>query len=116
MNPANARHVAASVELPLFARAGMGTALTALSGIAFLFVCMILPLVGKAGVATVHARQNHIAFLVTLLLALGLGIAATYSKLQRRKLDQSPLPHFTLLLTVLNSLLLLALVTGLLKI
>lgn len=96
--------------------ANAGTALTIAAGLSFLFVCMILPLVGKAGVQTVHAKQNHYAFLAALLVSLFLSIAATWAKMARRRVDQSPLPVLSLTLTGLCLLLLISLFAGLLKI
>lgn len=101
---------------PFFARPEVGSALTVLSGLSFLFVCMILPLVGKAGMMTVHARENYFAFTATLAASLVLAVLATLSKLQRRKIDQSPLPLFSLVLAALTGLLLAALLLGLLRI
>lgn len=93
-----------------------GTVFTVLSGLTFLFTAMILPLVGKAGVRTVHARQNFIAFLSVLLCSLVTGALATYSKMSRRATDGSPLPLLSMVLTGLCTLLLIALLLGLLKI
>lgn len=94
----------------------VGSVLTVLSGLSFLFVCMILPLVGKAGSATVHAGLNTMAFAASLILTLVMAALATWSKLARRHLDQSPLPYFSIILVALSALLLLALATGLLRI
>lgn len=107
---------AAPDAVPLFDRPGVGSLFTILSGLAFLFLCMILPLVGKAGAVTVHARANFVAFLVALLACIALAALATVSKLQRRRIDGSPLPVFSIVLLGLSTLLLLALVTGLLRI
>lgn len=97
-------------------RPAVGTGLTIASGLFFLVVCMILPLVGKAGVHTSHYLQNYLAFLVSLLLTAGTSGLAVYSKLERRKIDGSPLPYFSILVAALSVLLLLALLLGLLKI
>lgn len=107
---------AAAAEIPFFAREYVGTALTVASGLAFLFVCMILPIVGKAGSVVSHARENFLAFLTALLVSLALAVLAAVSKLERRKLDGSPMPTFSFLLGGLCALLLVALLTGLLKI
>lgn len=107
--------VAVSAESS-FTRPEVGTALTAASGLSFLFVCMILPLVGKSGSVTVHSRANTLAFLGALLLTVVLAGLASMSKLQRRRVDQSPLPYFSLILCCLSVLLLLALAGGLLRI
>lgn len=106
----------ASGAPPFFTRPEVGTFLTVLSGLAFLFVCMILPLVGKAGVATEHVGQNTAAFTVVLVLTLALAVAASWSKWARSRLDQSPRPYFSLILAGLTVLLLLAQALGLLKI
>ena len=105
-----------SNNAPFFTRPEVGTFLTVLSGLAFLFVCMTLPLVGKAGVATVHVRQNTMAFTAVLVLTLALAIAASWSKWARCRVDQSPRPYFSLILAGLSALLLVALALGLLKI
>ena len=47
-----------------------------------------------------------------LLASLALAVLATISKLARRRVDGSPLPWATLVLTVLDLLLLAALFTG----
>lgn len=94
----------------------VGSALTILSGLSFLMLCMCLPLVGRAGTAVPHASKNTLAFLVVLLVSLALAAAAVYSKLERRKVDGSPLPYLSIGLGSLCILFLLALVAGLLKI
>ena len=116
MSKQNANNQNEADTTPLFTRPEVGTLLTVLSGLAFLFVCMVLPLVGKAGVATVHVRQNTVAFTAALLVTLVLAIAASWSKWERSRLDQSPRPYFSLILAGLSALLLVALVLGLLKI
>ena len=105
-----------SEERAFFERPAVGTALTILSGLAFLFVCMILPIVAKAAKDTVHLRQNTLAFVSALALCLVLAGLATWSKMKRRAVDQSPLPVFSMVLCTLSLLLLLALSTGLLRI
>lgn len=106
----------AASEDPVLARPAVGTALTIASGLAFLFLCMILPLVGKAGVMRDHYTANFVAFLMVLILTGVLAGLAVYSKLQRRHIDASPLPKFSMLILGLSVLLFLALVSGLLKI
>lgn len=107
------------------AASSTGQWLSIVFGLFFLFLCMILPLVGKAAMggsgspgagpaATVW--KNQLFFTVTLLLTLTVGAAAFYSKWLRRKADGSPFPHFTAGLLGVVLALLLALVTGLLKI
>lgn len=100
----------------LLARPEVGTGLTIASGLSFLLLCMVLPLVGKAGVETVHYTKNLIAFLLVLLVTGALSGLAVYSKLQRRHEDGSPLPKFSMAILSLSGLLLVALLTGLLKI
>ena len=101
---------------PFFARPAVGSTFTILSGVTFLFVCMLLPLVGKAGTVVPNAEKNYKAFLAAVLLSMAMGVLATISKLERRKIDASPLPLFSLLLSGLSTLLLVALLLGLLKI
>lgn len=101
---------------PFFARPLVGSTFTILSGVSFLFVAMILPLVGKAGTVVPNADKNYKGFLAALLVSLAMGVLATISKLERRKIDASPLPLFSLILTALSVLLLVALLLGLLKI
>jgi len=102
-----------------------GQVLTVLFGLLFLFQCMILPLVGKAALqgsgspgagpaATVW--KNQLFFLAMLLLTLGAGAAAFYSKWLRRQADGSPFPKVTAGLLALTLLLLLSFATGLLGI
>lgn len=100
----------------LLAKPWFGTLLTTLSGLSFLLVCMILPLVGKAGVRTTYAAENQRAFLATLLVATFFAAAASWSKISRRHIDNSPLPMFSLILLALCLLLLVALFMGLLHI
>jgi peptidoglycan/LPS O-acetylase OafA/YrhL len=99
-----------------FARPTVGTFLTVLSGLSFLFVCMILPLVGKAAILTDRYPKNRFWFTVALLVSLALGMLAIFSKMTRRKLDQSPLPLFSIALTGIGFVLLIALFAGLLHI
>ena len=119
---------AAAVAQPkgsFFAQPAVGSVLTVMGGVAFLFLCMILPLVGPAAAGgsgspgaarAAHYTLNFIAFLSVLLVTMGLSVAAILSKLERRKVDNSPLPFFSILLTALCVLLLVALFTGLLAI
>ncbi|MCB1068930.1 MAG: hypothetical protein H7A43_01900 [Verrucomicrobia bacterium] len=96
--------------------AWFGSLLTILSGLSFLFMCMTIPLVGKAAVMTSHAAANFYTFLAILLLSLTLAVLATISKLERRKVDGSPLPWFSFILVGVCLLLLVSLLLGLLKI
>jgi hypothetical protein len=101
---------------PAFALPQVGTALTLLSGLSFLVVSMLLPMVGKAAVKVVHYRQNVLTFSAVLLLSTILAVLAVVSKMQRRRIDGSPLPYFSLLMLALCVGLGAALVAGLLKI
>lgn len=73
-----------------------GTALAVASGLSFFFLCMILPLVGPAGSRVDHAGANKVAFLSVLLVTFTLAALAVFSKMGRRKMDESPLPFFSL--------------------
>jgi len=103
-------------ETPWLSRPEVGSGLSIVSGLAFLFLCMLLPLVGKAGAQTDHYTQNFIAFLLVLLITLGLSGAAVKSKLDRRARDGSPLPKFSLMILGFSVLFFFALISGLLKI
>ncbi len=94
----------------------VGSSLTVASGLAFLVVCMIIPLVGKAGAATDHYLKNWVTFFVALVITLLLSGVAIYSKRLRAKLDASPAPVFSLLIFGATSVLMVALLLGLLKI
>ena len=74
----------------------VGTTFAVLSGLSFFFLCMILPLVGPAGSRVPHAGQNKVAFLSVLVLTFVLAGLSAFSKMGRRKIDQSPLPLFSL--------------------
>jgi hypothetical protein len=97
-----------------FAHPAVGSFLTVLSGLSFLWLCMLLPLVGKAGSVTPFARQNYFVFLGFLLLTLTLCGTAIASKMARRRRDGSPPPVLTLGLAAICALLLLAQLAGLL--
>ncbi len=100
----------------LFALPAVGSTLLVLAGLSFMMVCMTLPLVGPAGAAVPWAEQNFRTFLSILLLTLILGGLSLVSKLMRRRLDGSPFPRASAALTGLCLFLLVALLTGLLKI
>lgn len=99
----------------LYARPAVGSMLSVLAGLSFLWLCMLLPLVGKAGAVASFTRQNTFVFLGFLLLTLGLCAVAVGSKILRRRRDGSPPPIFSLVLAGLCGLLLIALVSGLLS-
>ena len=63
-----------------------------------------------------YPQKNFLTFLGVLLIALVLSLLAIFSKLERRKLDQSPLPLFSIVLSGFCVLLLVALLTGLLRV
>lgn len=113
----------------------VGTALTVAAALSFQFLCMVLPLVGKAGMFPQreyavrgllnlpgphgfdgYVTQNRIAFLTVLFVTLGLSAAATYSKIQSRKIDGGPFPKLSAVLGACCIGLFLAHVTGLLQI
>lgn len=94
----------------------IGSVLTILAGLSFLVTCMILPLVGKAGAQVYHYPKNYMAFLVAVLVSIGLSGMATKLKLERSRLDGSPRPKFSMAILGVSLALLLALLTGLLKI
>jgi len=93
-----------------------GSLLTIASGLAFLFLLMILPLVGAAGYATSYYRTNFTAFLCVLLFSLLLAVLAVISKMARRKIDGSPLPWMSICLCGVFVVLLISLLGGLLHI
>ncbi|HPG01168.1 MAG TPA: hypothetical protein PLE77_14010 [Kiritimatiellia bacterium] len=99
----------------------VGSVFTIASGVSFLFLCMILPLVGPAAThgsgspgagPAPQLPQNRMAFTGVLLLSLALAVLAVFSKMERRKIDKSPLPIYSFLLVGLCVLLLVAFVTG----
>ena len=107
--------------IPFMALPMAGNVLTILSGLSFLFLCTILPLVGPAAVhgsgspgagAVPHLKQNYIAFSATLAVSLLLAVAAVYSKSERRKIDGSPLPWFSIALVAVLVFILIAFVFG----
>ncbi len=108
--------------MPPFAKPGVGTALTIMAGLSTYFLLMILPLVGPAAVhgsgspgsgPAPHLVKNYIAFTSVLILSLALAALAATSKLQRRKIDGSPLPWYSLALCTMLILMAVALVFGL---
>ncbi|HMP72810.1 MAG TPA: hypothetical protein PKE55_06045 [Kiritimatiellia bacterium] len=94
----------------------VGSVLTILAGLSFLVLAMLLPLVGKAGAVTDHYTQNLIAFSSVLVVTLALSVAATMSKLQRRREDGSPFPYFSAIVLGFTLLFGVSLMLGLLKI
>jgi hypothetical protein len=94
--------------LDVYALPAVGSFLSVLAGLSFLWLCMLLPLVGKAGAVTPFARHNYFVFLGFLLLTLALSGMAIGSKMTRRRRDGSPPPLFTLGLAGISVLLLIA--------
>ncbi len=110
------QHNKLNIEYPLLAHPTTGTVLAILSGLSFLFLCMILPIVGPAAAARPYYATNYRAFLGVLLISLALALLAFFSKLQRRSMDSSPFPASSLALAMLLVGMLFALLMGLLKI
>jgi len=107
-----------------FASSLLGQWLSIAFGLLFLFQCMILPLVGKAAMGGSGSPgagpadtvgQNQFFFAAMLLVTLAVGAAAFYSKWLRHKRDQSPFPKVTAGLLGVVIAILLAFVSGLLK-
>jgi hypothetical protein len=108
-------------EGSFFAKPEVGSLFTILSGLALLVLMMILPLVGPAaahGSGSPGAYQapwygkNVATFLGFLCLAFVLAALAVVSKLERRKVDQSPLPWYSIGLCAGYVILLIAFLTG----
>ncbi len=115
---------AVQATVPFFARPAVGSFFTIASGVLFLFLCMILPLVGPAAVhgsgspgagPAPHLKQNYMAFSSVLFFSLLTAVLAVRSKLERRKIDGSPLPWYSIGLLAICVFILIALVTGLLN-
>lgn len=114
----------AEVKYPFLANPVLGNALTALAGVVFLFLLMIFPLVGPAAVRgsgspgagpAPHLKFNYMAFSAVLGLALILALAAVVSKIERRKMDGSPLPFYSIALVMVLLAILVAFALGLLS-
>lgn len=112
-----------TANLPFFERPVVGSFFTILSALSFYLVCMILPLVGPAAAhgsgspgatAAANYHQNFVAFLTVLLISLALAVLALISKLQRRKIDQSPFPLYSAGLCAVCGFLVFALFAGML--
>ena len=102
----------AKYEEGLMFKAATGTTLAVASGLSFFFLCMILPLVGPAGSRVEHAGQNQAVFMAVLLITFMLAALSAYSKLGRRKIDNSPLPKLSLGLGGVCVLILVVLLSG----
>lgn len=90
-----------SNNTPVLLRSATGSVLAFSAGISFYLLCMILPLVGPAGSRVEHRGRNLAAFLFVLFLTLALSGAASWAKLERRKVQGGVLPWFSLGLCVL---------------
>ena len=104
-----------------FAMPWVGTLFTVLSGLSFLILMMILPIVGPAasqGSGSPGAYRapwytsNVIWFLSVLFVSFLLAVMAVVSKMERRKVDESPMPYLSVGLCGICILLLIALITG----
>ena len=100
----------------LFVHPIVGSALAALSGISFLFLCMLLSLVGRQGSAVDWAAANSKSFLLVLCMTLLFAILSFLSKSLRRSADHSPFPLASAALIGLCLFIGLAHFTGLLRI
>jgi hypothetical protein len=81
---------------PILYRPSTGSALTFSAGLSFYLLCMIMPLVGPSGSRVEHHGQNLATFLFVLFLTFALSGAASWSKLQSRKVQGGALPWFSL--------------------
>ena len=70
---------------------------------------------GPHGFAS-YVGANKITFVIVWCVAAALALAATMSKLQRRRQDGSPFPAFSVVLLFCCSVLMIAHVTGYLRI
>lgn len=103
-------------EGSFFAKPAVGSTFTVLSAVAFLVLCMVLPLVGQAAAVVEYRQKNFYTFLAVLIVCFVLAALAVFSKLERRKLDQSPLPYSSLGLCAICLVLFIALITGMLSV
>ena len=81
---------------PILLRPAVGSALAFSAGLSFYLLCMIMPLVGPSGSRVEHQGRNLAAFLFVLLLTLAFAGAASWSKLECRKVHGGGLPWFSL--------------------
>lgn len=100
-------------NMELLYRPGTGNLLTLLAAISFQFMIITLPLVGPAGSVAPHALMNFITYLLILLLTMTLSALAFYSKMKRRKIDESGFPYISAGLLAGTFFFLFALFTGL---
>jgi cytochrome b561 len=86
----------ANNNTPILFRPATGSALAFSAGLSFYLLCMIMPLVGPSGSRVEHHAKNFSAFLFVLFLTFTLAAAASWSKLQCRKVHGGALPWFSL--------------------
>ena len=86
---------------PILFRPATGSALAFSAGLSFYLLCMIMPLVGPSGNRVEHHGRNLATFLFVLFLTLALSGAASWAKLQCRKVQGGALPWFSLSLCAL---------------
>ncbi|MBT8043219.1 MAG: hypothetical protein KJN67_03385 [Pontiella sp.] len=96
----------------LCSKSTTGTAMAVLAGLFFFLLSMMLPLVGPAGSRVEHQGRNLAAFLFVLVLTFALSGAASWSKLECRKVQGGPLPWFSLGLCAVCVLTLIVLLFG----
>lgn len=95
----------------------MKTIFTAISGIGFFAVVMLLPLVGQAGAKTAHAEKNANTFMFVLLITIAASMAAIRVTIRGREEGlELKTPWISWSISVLCTLLLIAKLTGLLAI
>ena len=90
----------------------LGSFFTALGGVAFFFLCMLLPIVGRSAVATPYYKQNFLSFLAVLVIALLCSLLGWRLKAKRSAVDGSSYPKISLFLSSLYTLMLIILLLG----
>ena len=86
----------ANNNTPILFRPATGSVLAFSAGLSFYLLCMIMPLVGPSGSRVEHHVKNLSAFLFVLFLTFALSAAASWSKLQYRKVHGGTFPWFSL--------------------
>lgn len=104
------------VASPWWMSPAFGNYLTIAAAVAVQFSIILLPLVGPSGAVAPHAFKNAVAWLSVLVLAIVLSGLALYSKIERRRCDGSPLPLWSVGLLAVSVILLLAWMTGSLRV
>jgi magnesium-transporting ATPase (P-type) len=95
----------------------VGKIFSILSGLGFFVVVMLLPLVGQAGSKTEHALLNANTFMTALLLTIVFSMACIRVTVRvREEGTPAKTPWITWSISVMCTLLLLAKITGMLKI